>query len=127
MCRLAQVAISFNSRTYRFQCGEDEAPRLEMLANHLKSILDKLMREHGMVGDERLVIMAALTMADELFEARADIDELLDDQTGAAAKQADKLTDRQTDKLTDKLKAAVKAAESKSLVPIADPARKILV
>ena len=26
--------------------------------------------------------MAALTLADELFDARADIDDLLDDQTG---------------------------------------------
>lgn len=79
---LAQVAISFNNRTFRFQCGEDEAGRLEELANYLKTKLDALMREHGPIGDERLVLMAALTIADELFDARADIDELLDDQTG---------------------------------------------
>lgn len=80
--QLAQVAISFNSRTYRFQCSEPEAERLEQLANYLKSKLDTLMLEHGPVGDERLVLMAALTLADELFDARADIDDLLDDQTG---------------------------------------------
>ena len=80
-CALAQVSISFNKRTYRFQCGEDEAERLEQLANYLKTKLDKLMLEHGALGDERLVLMAALTLADELFDARADIDELLDDQT----------------------------------------------
>jgi cell division protein ZapA len=79
---LAQVAISFNKRTYRFDCGEGEAERLEQLANYLKTKLDALMREHGTIGDERLVLMAALTIADELFDARADIDELLDDQTG---------------------------------------------
>lgn len=79
---MAQVAISFNKRTYRFECGEEEAERLEQLANYLKTKLDLLMREHGAIGDERLVLMAALTMADELFDARADIDELLDDQTG---------------------------------------------
>lgn len=79
---LAQVAISFNNRTFRFQCGEDEAGRLEELANYLKTKLDALMREHGPIGDERLVLMAALTIADELFDTRADIDELLEDQTG---------------------------------------------
>jgi cell division protein ZapA len=78
---LAQVTISFNQRTYRFQCAEDEAERLEQLANYLKDKLDGLMREHGAIGDERLVLMAALTLADELFDARADIDDLLDDQT----------------------------------------------
>ncbi len=79
---MAQVAISFNNRTYRFQCGEDEADRLETLANYIKSKLDALMAEHGPIGDERIVLMAALTLADELFEARADIDDLLEDQTG---------------------------------------------
>lgn len=79
---MAQVAISFNKRTYRFQCGEDDVERLEQLANYLKSKLDALMLEHGALGDERLVLMAALTIADELFDARTDIDDLLEDQTG---------------------------------------------
>lgn len=79
--QLAQVAISFNKRTYRFQCGEDDVERLEQLANYLKTKLDDLMMEHGALGDERLVLMAALTIADELFDARADIDDLLGDQT----------------------------------------------
>lgn len=80
--RLAEVAITFNKRTFRFQCGEDEAGRLEQLAKYLKSKIDALMIEHGPIGDERLVLMAALMLADELFDARADIDDLLDDQTG---------------------------------------------
>ena len=58
---LAQVTFGFNQRNYRFQCTEDEAERLEQLANYLKSKLDALMREHGAIGDERLVLMAALT------------------------------------------------------------------
>ena len=36
-----------------------------------------LTREHGNIGDERLMLMAALVVADELFDARADVDELL--------------------------------------------------
>ena len=78
---LAQVAISFNKRTYRFECGEGDVERLEKLADYLKNKLDELGREHGAIGDERLVLMAAFTIADELFDARADIDDLLDDQT----------------------------------------------
>ena len=104
--RLAQVAISFNKRTYRFQCSEDDVERLEQLANYLKSKLDTLMIEHGALGDERLVLMAALTIADELFDARADIDDLLEDQTG-------------------KLREAVSDAKAKtSPVAVDDPVRK---
>lgn len=85
---MAQVAIGLNKRTYRFECGEDEVDRLAALANYLKTKLDALMLEHGTVGDERLVIMAALTLADELFDARADIDSLLE---GSADDQSEKL------------------------------------
>lgn len=93
---VAQVSISFNNRTYRFQCGEGEAERLEQLAGYLKTKLDALMAEHGPIGDERLVLMAALTMADELFEARADIDELLDGQTGKLKSVAEENTSEKT-------------------------------
>ncbi len=105
---MAEVAISFNNRTYRFQCGEHDADRLEQISNYLKSKLDTLMREHGGVGDERLVLMAALTIADELFDARADIDELLDDQTGKLQAVA---TDAK-DKTPAKPQGDIRAAKS---------------
>ena len=78
---MAQVAITFNKRSYRFECADADVERLEAVANYLKVKLDELMREHGQAGDERLVLMAALMIADELFDARADIDELLEDGT----------------------------------------------
>lgn len=78
---MAQVSITFNKRTYRFDCADGEAERLEKIAAYLKDKLDMLIREHGAVGDERLMLMAALMMTDELFEARADIEELLDEGT----------------------------------------------
>ena len=76
--RLAEVVISINKRTYRFICSEGDAKRLDDVANYLLSKLDALIEEHGAVGDERLILMAALTVTDELFDARADVDDLLD-------------------------------------------------
>jgi cell division protein ZapA len=75
---LAEVSIRFNNRTYRFACSDSEAARFGEVADYLKSKLNALMQEHGPIGDERLILMAALTVADELFDARADIDELLE-------------------------------------------------
>lgn len=79
---MAQVSITFNKRTYRFDCADGEAERLEKIAAYLKDRLDGLVREHGAIGDERLMLMAALMMTDELLEARADIEELLEEETG---------------------------------------------
>ena len=79
---MAQVSISLNKRAYRFECAEADAPRLEKIAGYLRDKLEALAREHGAIGDERLMLMAALMVTDELFEARADIDELLEEETG---------------------------------------------
>ena len=95
---MAQVAITFNNRTYRFQCGEGDVERLEKLCDYLKDKLDTLMREHGQIGDERLVLMAAFTIADELFDARADIDDLLDSQTDKLKSVASQASDKNADR-----------------------------
>jgi cell division protein ZapA len=82
---LGEVAISFNKRTYRFACGENEVQRLEAVASYLTAKLDELMRQHGPIGDERLILMAALTITDELFDVRAELDDVPD---GAVANRA---------------------------------------
>ena len=66
---MGQVAITVNGRSYRFDCGDGEEPRLQELAEYVKSRMETLSREHGNVGEERLLLMAALTIADELWDA----------------------------------------------------------
>lgn len=75
---MAEVPFTFNQRTYRFQCEEHDAARLTDIVDYLSSKLDAIVREHGAIGDERLILMAALMVTDELFDARADVDELLE-------------------------------------------------
>lgn len=70
---MGQVAVTLNGRTYRLVCGDGEEPRLAELANHVKNHVEKLAREFGQAGDERLLLMAALLVADELWEARAEL------------------------------------------------------
>ncbi|MDP1640265.1 MAG: cell division protein ZapA [Hyphomicrobium sp.] len=66
---MGQVAITVNGRSYRFDCGDGEEPRLQELAEYVKGRMEALSLEHGSVGEERLLLMAALTIADELWDA----------------------------------------------------------
>jgi cell division protein ZapA len=66
---MGQVAITVNGRSYRFDCGDGEEPRLKELADYVKSRMETLNREHGNIGEERLLLMAALTIADDLWDA----------------------------------------------------------
>jgi cell division protein ZapA len=67
---MGQVTVTLNGRTYRLRCGEGEEARLFALTEHLRGKVDQLLGEFGQIGDDRLLLMAALLVCDELFDAR---------------------------------------------------------
>ena len=69
---MGQVGINLNGRSFRFDCGEGEEARFKELAAYVKGRVEDLTREFGSVGEERLLLMAALYIADELLDARAE-------------------------------------------------------
>ena len=73
---MGQVAINVNGRLYRFDCGDGEEQRLRELAAYVKGRIESLVKEYGKVGDERLMLTAALLITDELMDARAHIAEM---------------------------------------------------
>ncbi len=73
---MGQVTVTVNGRTYRLRCGDGEEPRLIELATHISNRIDGLAAEFGQVGDERLLLMAALLVADELWDMRERLDQL---------------------------------------------------
>jgi cell division protein ZapA len=67
---MAQVSVTIDNRKYRLACNEGEEARLESLAGIIDSKIGELRASFGEIGDQRLVVMAALTIADNLAEAR---------------------------------------------------------
>jgi cell division protein ZapA len=70
---VGSVAVTLNRRSYRLSCGDGEEPRLMGLVAHLNGKLDALVAEFGQVGDDRLLMLAALQIADELWDARDQV------------------------------------------------------
>ena len=70
---MAQVAVTIGGRTYRLACNEGEEEHLEGLARELDAKFEAMHKSFGEIGDQRLIVMAALTIADELSEARARV------------------------------------------------------
>jgi len=67
---MSQVSVSIDGRKYRLACNEGEEARLESLAGMIDEKIGQMRASFGEIGDQRLVIMAALTIADNLTEAR---------------------------------------------------------
>lgn len=70
---MAQVSVTIDNRKYRLACNEGEEARLERLAATVDEKIGELREVFGEIGDQRLVVMAALTVADDLAEARERI------------------------------------------------------
>lgn len=67
---MGKVTVNLNGRAYRLSCGDGEEERLRALADYLGKKIDRLASEYGQIGDDRLTVMAALLVADELFDLR---------------------------------------------------------
>jgi cell division protein ZapA len=72
---MGEVSVTLNGRAYRLECGAGDEPHLIELAEYLGSHVDTMRQKFGQVGDDRLILMASLVVADELWELRRQIQE----------------------------------------------------
>ena len=91
---MAQVDIQVNGREYRVTCDNGQEKRLQQLAAYFDTQVSALSGDLGQIGDARLMLLAALTVCDKMFEARSRVEELvaatdkLDPDTAGAAGKA---------------------------------------
>jgi cell division protein ZapA len=71
---MAQVAVQLNGREYVVTCDDGEQDHVLGLARYVDSKVAQLVGALGQVGDARLLAMASILVADELAEARAELD-----------------------------------------------------
>jgi cell division protein ZapA len=92
---MPQVNVTINGRQFRMACEEGEEGHLLRLAEELDTRISRLRSRFGEIGDTRLTVMAALTLADELAETKEKLQRLepeftaLRDAGTAAARHAD--------------------------------------
>jgi cell division protein ZapA len=67
---MPQVNVTINGRQFRMACEEGEEAHLVQLAENLDQRISRLRGRFGEIGDTRLTVMAAITLADELAETK---------------------------------------------------------
>ncbi len=73
---MSHINVTINARQYRMACEEGQEVRLLKLAESLESRIQSLRGKFGEIGDARLVVMAALTVCDELLDTGPQIRKL---------------------------------------------------
>jgi cell division protein ZapA len=65
---MSQVTVTINGRQFRMACEDGQEGHLKRLAEDLDKRIEALRSRFGEIGDTRLTVMAALTVADELSD-----------------------------------------------------------
>ena len=93
---MAQVTIHINGRTYQIACDDGQEANLTRLAKYVDQRVGQLSSAVGQVGQERLLAMASLLIADELSEAFTALERFKAGDGGAdrRASEANEAIDR---------------------------------
>jgi cell division protein ZapA len=65
---VGQVIVTVNGRAFPFSCADGEEPRIRRLAQYVDGKVTEFVKTHGQIGEARLILLAALVIADELSD-----------------------------------------------------------
>ncbi len=67
---MGQVAVVIDGKSYRMACDDGQEDHLTSLAVYFDSRVQDMRKSFGEIGDMRLAVMAAITLADEISEMK---------------------------------------------------------
>ena len=106
---MPQVVVTIAGKTYRMACDEGQESHLEALAERLDRTMRQLRDAFGTIGEQRLTVMTAIMVMDELVDAEtrlADLTQRLESETPAAESEAAiALASERLARLTEKVRS----------------------
>jgi cell division protein ZapA len=66
---MGQVVVKVNDRDFALSCADGQESRIRRLAQYVDAKIGEFTKTIGKVGDARLILLAALVIADELSDA----------------------------------------------------------
>lgn len=100
---MSNVNLTIGGRSYTVACGDGEEPHIERLG---RMIDDKLARLPNMAGqsEPRMLLFAALLLADELHELRSRAPSSTPDNTGVIGETLERVAEM-LESLADRLES----------------------
>lgn len=66
---MGQIVVTVNGRAFPLTCADGEEQRIRRLAQYVDGKIGDFVKLHGQIGEARLLLLAALLIADELSDA----------------------------------------------------------
>ena len=100
---MAHVTLRINGYAYSVGCEDGQEEHLQSMAAEIDRQMDEIKERGNPGGESRMLVMAALMMADKYYDTRLELDEL--------RKTASKATSKMDAANTRKLATLAKRAE----------------
>lgn len=71
---MANVNVKFNGKDFLLSCDDGQEDHLEQLSIELNDKFNKLKNSMGNIGENKLLIITAITVLDEYFETKKNIE-----------------------------------------------------
>lgn len=72
---MGQVVVKVNGRDFALSCTDGQEARIRRLAQYVDAKIGEFTKSIGQVGEARLILLAALIIADELSDANQALQE----------------------------------------------------
>jgi cell division protein ZapA len=106
---MAQVTLRINGYAYTLGCQDGEEAHLEAMGAEVSNRIDGIRAAAGPSGEARMLVMAALMMADDIFELRARLEAV----EGAGSAKADPRLSRKLNRMAKRAEEIAEGLESK--------------
>ena len=87
MGKMSEISVNINGRQYPITCEEGEEEHIVRLARYIDKRVKEFADTLGQIGEGRLLAMASLYIADELYEANQRARIAGDESASAAAEE----------------------------------------
>jgi cell division protein ZapA len=72
---MANVNIKFNGKDFLLSCDDGQEEHLEELLTHINHKFDKLKKNLGNIGENKLLLITSVQVMDEYFETKKKVEQ----------------------------------------------------
>ncbi|GHA85985.1 cell division protein ZapA [Algimonas arctica] len=89
---MGKVSLNINGRAYGLGCEAGEEERLTRLGQRLDARVAQMADQFGQIGDLRLLVMAGITLIDEIEDPESTVELQIEERLGDMTKKLDAAT-----------------------------------
>jgi cell division protein ZapA len=107
---MGKVSLNINGRAYGLGCEAGEEERLMRLGQRLDARVAKMADQFGQIGDLRLLVMAGITLLDEIEDPDSTVELQIEERLGDMTKKLDIATKARAETESEAVDGLMKAA-----------------